>query len=65
MKIFWNKMASMGPGAFKLHHLQPIGPILFKGIFNFFTFILGGFQWLGHTNLAIRSDFVTNGCVKK
>ena len=30
------------PGAIKLDHLQPIEPILFKKIVNFFTFILGG-----------------------
>ena len=30
------------PGAFKLDHLQPIEPILFHRIFNFFSFILGG-----------------------
>ena len=29
------------PGAFKLHNLQPIKPILFPTFFNFFTFILG------------------------
>ena len=30
------------PGAFKLDHLQPIEPLLFQKIFNFFTFLLGG-----------------------
>ena len=30
------------PGACKLDHLQPIEPILFQNIFNFFAFILGG-----------------------
>ena len=30
------------PGAFKLHHLQPVKPILFSRFSNFFTFILGG-----------------------
>ena len=30
------------PGAFKLEHLQPIKPILFQKIFNYFSFILGG-----------------------
>ena len=29
-------------GSFKLDHLQPIEPILYQKIFNFFTFILGG-----------------------
>ena len=29
------------PGAFKLDHLQPFKPILFRKIFNFFHFILG------------------------
>ena len=29
------------PGAFKLDHLQPVKPILFWEIFNFFTLILG------------------------
>ena len=29
-------------GAFKLDHLQPLEPILYQKIFNFFTFILGG-----------------------
>ena len=29
------------PGVFKLDHLQPLEPILFPKIFNFFTFILG------------------------
>ena len=27
------------PGALKLDHMQPIEPILFRKIFNFFTFI--------------------------
>ena len=40
-KIEWDKGFSV-PGAFKLDHLQPIEPILFQKIFNFFTFILGG-----------------------
>ena len=30
------------PGAFKLEHLQPFKPILFKKFSTFFTFILGG-----------------------
>ena len=30
------------PGAFKLDHLQPVKPILFPKISNFFTFIMGG-----------------------
>ena len=40
-KIEWDKVFSV-PGAFKLNHLQPIEPILFQNIFNFFTFILEG-----------------------
>ena len=30
------------PGAFNMDHVQPITPIWFQKIFNFFTFILGG-----------------------
>ena len=40
-KVEWDRGFSV-PGAFKLDHLQPIEPILFQKIFNFFTFILGG-----------------------
>ena len=36
------------PGAFNLDHLQPIKPILFQNIFNFFSFILGGQFLLPH-----------------
>ena len=31
------------PGAFRLDHLQPVEPILFPKISNFYTFILGPF----------------------
>ena len=30
------------PGAFKLHHLHPVKPIVFPKFSNFFTFILEG-----------------------
>ena len=40
-KSEWERGFSVS-GAFKLDHLQPIKPILFQKIFNFFTFILGG-----------------------
>ena len=40
-KIAWERGFSV-PGVFKLDHVQPIKPILFQKIVNFFTFILGG-----------------------
>ena len=40
-KIGWDRGVWV-PRAFKLDHFQPIEPILFRNIFNFFTFILGG-----------------------
>ena len=40
-RIGWDRWV-WGPGAFKLDHLQPFKPILFRNIFIFFTFILGG-----------------------
>ena len=47
------------PGALKLVHIQPIEPILFQKIFNFFTFILGGLFLLPQrANNVFRSNFV-------
>ena len=40
-KSGWDRGFSV-PGAFKLEHLHPIKPLLFKKFSNFFTFILGG-----------------------